>query len=335
MYTSGQTNDLGIIISQVKHIHAQLLEWERGIPPELRPDSFRNRGDDIHRDRTVRVFALQSLTLQTAYDNIQVLLSRPFIGFGRPTDVSPGVHPKAPSIRSRLEREILSMSRDQCWTSSVRLSLSSQYTEIFDLLSRSSAFLQWIMWSFTAGVMLGSLALSSLYSSRIGDCKRAIARLVHALQTAGHPTALGSQTAKILSDLIHLIARQEVQAMITRPSHGLTAGSPAVPAFGLPENEQRECRAAVEGDTSISTPYNGDRGVSGGHLHPQTCTVDSNYEDLTLDFDLFNKDAPGELQEHSDFDAGQGSSMQMNSGPGADMINMAQTWLWNDDFSFI
>ncbi|KAI9162750.1 transcriptional regulatory protein [Paramyrothecium foliicola] len=335
LYRKNDTDKLETIVKRVKAIHRQLLEWERSIPPELRPDSFLGRDAEVKHDPRVRVFALQSLTLQAAYDNIQLLLFRPFIAFSRNT--KPHSNIQEPGLPGN-QTETLALAREQCWISSMRLSLTNKYPEMFRMLTKTIPFPQWVMWSLTAGVMLGILAMSSPFSSRAGECKRAIARLVHTLRCCGHLIPVSEQTSDILADLTHLVAKQEVEAMMASAEISMDQQDITVPAFGTVQ-DTRYPQFAISNSEVRPASYpnmseNGTHETREGRVSSPLADLASVYSfnpvlhqgPPELSTPLVEMNTPGHTNERTLPLPSYGFSMD---------DFMSQTWIWNDEFNLI
>ncbi|KAF7594183.1 hypothetical protein BBP40_010032 [Aspergillus hancockii] len=193
----------------VYRLHTRLVAWENSLPPELRPHSFRENELDGSEDPVRQVFALQALTLQISYDNIRLVLLRPFL-----CAEQPAAGTQSDRISSETSLPIATIRR-QLFEAAARTSHIDQWPTTLQHLSRTVAAMQVGFHCFTAGVVLGMLALSELSSPRLSECQRALARVIHILEVVGAQTPLCNQSIEILTDMMHLIASQEVKRMIS------------------------------------------------------------------------------------------------------------------------
>jgi hypothetical protein len=68
--------DLDSLATKVMSIDKQLRNWFASLPPELKLEELCHKGmKDLPKN--ARLFMLQALALQLAYDNVQILLHRP------------------------------------------------------------------------------------------------------------------------------------------------------------------------------------------------------------------------------------------------------------------
>ncbi|OBT71321.1 hypothetical protein VF21_09126 [Pseudogymnoascus sp. 05NY08] len=206
----------------VKDIHAQLTEWENSLPPELKLDSWNKQAMEKIQDSTSHIFAMQALTLQISYDNIQLLLHRPLMTYqGSSTQLdldSRKLPVDAPhsSPDVALNLDIIELGRSQCWKSALRTSGVDSYAPILRLVGNTPAATNVGIHCLTSGVMLGVLALSDPAGPRVQDCKRGIASLIKVPRNFGLKSVVWDQNAEILTDLMHVIAAEEVKAMLSQ-----------------------------------------------------------------------------------------------------------------------
>ncbi|KAF2967689.1 hypothetical protein GQX73_g5858 [Xylaria multiplex] len=210
-------------IQQIQTVMKDLVDWGKALPPELRPGSFVGKEREVMSNPALRVFALQALTLQVTFDNMYLVLFRPFLCSGRSASM---VFPDSTS--QPLTAPILpgSSIRQQLLESAMRTSNIGRSLEILRLVSRTTAANQVGFHCFTAGVTLGMLALLDLASPRLLELKQALARMINILGIVGAQTPLCGQSIEILTDMIHLIASQEVKHMISRTVSSSTHPGP-------------------------------------------------------------------------------------------------------------
>lgn len=213
-------NDPSSVIQQITEIHQKLLRWEEQLPAQLRMSTFMDRDIDIERNLTLRSFALQAFTLQAAYESMQLLLHRPLISVTQ-------------SGNTGFDRMVAG-SREQCWISAMRLVQADRDPGILQMLEQTAPYTQWVSYAFNGGVMLAVLALTNIRSARTASCKQALAQLIKALRAGSARVEMCSQVCQVLTKLLHLVAAEEVNSMVSADANDLSEEAIDVPAFGAP-----------------------------------------------------------------------------------------------------
>ncbi|KAH6694083.1 hypothetical protein F5X68DRAFT_128374 [Plectosphaerella plurivora] len=214
------------LCQRVIKLHKRLLVWEGGIPLELRVESHpREVPGDTAVEPLRRVFALQALTLRVSYDNVQILLFRPLLSTGGvpksrfPTrQNSPAPASTTQMNQDNVPEPIRSIAQRQCWTSATRTSLLSQSLDILSLSQFNFPAIHVGVHAFSAGVMLGLMALQAPLSARGQESKRGIARIVQIPKATKLKSHVWTQMTQVLTDLMHVIAGEETKALIANPS---------------------------------------------------------------------------------------------------------------------
>jgi hypothetical protein len=230
--------DVDNTMDQVQQIHRLLLQWESQIPPELRATSFASHSVALEHDPIFRIFALQAFTLQAAYENMQLLLHRPFIPLPSKLQAQdpPDKGVKSSALVARHADEFITTSRNQCWISAMRMTDVDCVHGLLNILERTTPYTQWVSYAFNGGVMLAILALTSIGSNRTPLCKQALARLIKALQRGTTKLEMCEQVCRILTKLLHLIAAEEVKVMLNASTEGAVHEEDLiVPDYGYPK----------------------------------------------------------------------------------------------------
>lgn len=249
------------LFERIRGYHKRLLDWERTIPQELRPESYTGR--ELGQDRVLRLYAVQAFTLRLSYDNTHLVLFRPFVSpnerrlvLDAEDDASTTQEPSPPEslpTEGTASQKLVATARNQCWTSAMRTSLLGEHLDIMDQVGHSLASVYIGVHAFSAGVMLSLLSLSDPLSSMAQESKRGMARLI---QISGnlHMT-IWRQMADVLTELMHVIATEETKALISGQT---VSASPAkqtadVATFGCPPDEYPDA-TSDPGSVAMSAP---------------------------------------------------------------------------------
>ncbi|RMJ19316.1 hypothetical protein CDV36_001005 [Fusarium kuroshium] len=227
----------------ISGLHQRLLAWERCMPPELRLESHTSIGSEDNRDASLRrVFAIQALTLRVSYDNVQIFLFRPLIHIGGvprshacTRESSPSLVARAGLDQNNAPSSFIEIAQQQAWTSATRTSLVAQRPDLLRLFEFGFPAIHVGVHAFSAGVMLGLLALLGPLSARGQESKRGIARIIQIPKTTKLRSHVWSQMTDVLTDLMHVIAVEETKALIADPAGLDCRGVPTKPdLFGEP-----------------------------------------------------------------------------------------------------
>ncbi|KAM9884098.1 tall aerial hyphae-4 [Verticillium dahliae] len=222
-------------------------------PPELRSESHPpNTIEDGEDAALKRTFALQALTLQVSYDNVQILLFRPLISIGGVprSRLSTRANSPAPATQAtfaNVPSAFINIAQQQYWTSATRTSDVVKRPDLLRLFQFGFPAIHVGVHAFFAGVMLGLLALLSPLSARGQESKRGIARIIQIPKSSNLRSHVWSQMTMVLTDLMHVIATEETKALIDDPA-GLdlseTHNKPG--ALGSPQNIIQKPSAETE-----------------------------------------------------------------------------------------
>ncbi|KAI1612244.1 fungal-specific transcription factor domain-containing protein [Exophiala viscosa] len=214
------------VVKQVQQIHQRLVEWQKGLPPELGLESLAIVDIDPEKAATFDIFRLQALALQLSYDNMQLVLHRSLIAHDDSRDHA---DPFAEGYAGRnngdkvdiggLTATVIRTSRNQCWESAMRTSLLAQHPEVLELVRTTPVAAYLAMQALTAGVMLGIFSLSNPCSDRAQKAKLGISRLIQMPATVGFRDAAWQQCANILENLLRLILSEEMKVLVSGKRH--------------------------------------------------------------------------------------------------------------------
>lgn len=168
---------------------------------------------------------MQAFTLQISYDNIQLLLHRHLMTYqGASTKLNLDtskllVDAPHSSLDVALTLDIIELGRSQCWKWALRTPGIDSYAPILRLVGNTPAATNVGIHYLTSGVMLGVLAFSDPSGPRVQDCKRGIASLIKVPRNFGLKSVVWDQNVEILTDLMHIIAAEEVKAMLSQDAN--------------------------------------------------------------------------------------------------------------------
>lgn len=242
---------LGMVKQRTQQLHERLLAWEKSVPQALKVETY--LGGSLE-DPVRRRFAMQAMALQMAYDNIQLALFRPFVSDGGPASSlaqSPQTElPVTPAGSSDQPKEhgggvdddddeMYTIAFQQCFTSATRTSMigSQGSLPILHAMHNSPINIHLGVHAFAAGVVLGLLALQNPASVVGQDCKRGIARLIQASKAAGLTAQVWTQAAGVLTELIRVVASEEVDALLRQHDERPSAArerTVCITPFGAP-----------------------------------------------------------------------------------------------------
>lgn len=226
-----RSSSIQVVTEKVAAINAQLVDWSKSLPPELRhsSDGSESTSPEAGTPATSvkRTFELQALALQLAYDNIQILLHRPLLSYNLKIAIEPDeIQERGPSKSPqrdvptgyntpRLNSKAFALSKAQCWESALRTSRLSSRGKILRAAHYTHAATYIGIHLFTAGMVLSIAALSKPLSTQAQEAKQAIARIVRMSDSLGHLSILSAQSGKILQDLVRLILDREMKSIFS------------------------------------------------------------------------------------------------------------------------
>lgn len=214
----------------MRQIDQELTTWFSNIPPELRLRDLTATNIGTLSPKN-RLFILQALSLQLAYDNIQILLHRPLLTqdlrnvtpIRDEFDVSiPYVFPG--SSNEAFDRDAISpedlqkfifTSKERCWDSAIRSSNLGKYKNYLQNAREThvAAFLGINL--YTASMTLCIFALSNPISSQAQVVKQALSRILALSRFLSDRALLSAQTNQVLRNLMRLILEREMKAMLS------------------------------------------------------------------------------------------------------------------------
>ncbi|OAQ76852.1 fungal specific transcription factor [Purpureocillium lilacinum] len=224
--------------SLASEVTTELLAWRSQLPPHLVLDLEQDYRPESSNQR-LRAHLLQSLSLQLTFDNLLIVLYRPFLA--RQVDHlsmesaslhdSPLQHaftshgPPGPSSGDNVNphtNDHIPIVNHAVGHSEYWLDAAMGTTRITELpklaaLAKDSHLVAFMAINvFHAGIVLILLALSDPLSDRAQQLKRIVSRVLRLQEAMGEQSALSRQSGMVLQNLIALLVRREGDAMLGR-----------------------------------------------------------------------------------------------------------------------
>ncbi|KAJ6114112.1 hypothetical protein N7512_007557 [Penicillium capsulatum] len=196
------------VVDLASKISTKLVEWFDRLPMELKLESHVNLDMSDLTEPEVEVcqlYHLQALVLQLAYDNIQIILHRPFLRYGHRLILSPVSH--SSDARPTSFEQCKHCARRTC-------SILPRHTDVLLVAQNTHAAAYIAIQNFTAGVTLGMVALSDPGSEQSLDAKRGVANSISLQQMLAQSSVVPSQTVRVLEGLFQLIFKREMQTLL-------------------------------------------------------------------------------------------------------------------------
>ncbi|TGO68399.1 hypothetical protein BOTNAR_0025g00310 [Botryotinia narcissicola] len=214
---------------QAISINTNLVRWFDRLPPELKLESNTNldvSNLSASEVKVYRLFQLQALVLQLAYDNIQIILHRPFLRYNHCLAVLP----------TSATSDLRPTSLEQCRHCARRTcNISPRYANLLLAARDTHAVAYVAIQNFTAGVTLGMVALSDPGSEQAQDAKRGVSNSISLQRMLAVSSVVPLQTVKVLEQLFRLIFKKEMEIMLDGPPLNLETGKVA---SNFPQREQ-------------------------------------------------------------------------------------------------
>ncbi|KAF2092513.1 hypothetical protein NA57DRAFT_82229 [Rhizodiscina lignyota] len=218
-------------IKRAIEINNKLVSWYDNLPPELRLDEHKTCTTQNLSDsdqKICKIFTLQALALQLAYDNIQIVLHRPFLRY---------------NIRSFNKSQFvdgesdLATSTEQCFHSALRtckIGIQHRKALLAARETHSGAYLA--IQNFAAGMILCMIALSKAMPLHVEEAKQGVAYAISLQRLLAKNFAVSAQTVQVLERLLRLIFNQEMALMLENAHNGNHDNELGVPTMeALPQ----------------------------------------------------------------------------------------------------
>jgi hypothetical protein len=244
----------------IKNISERLGEWRRRLPPDLILDF----DCDVALDSPaqLKAYSLQALSLQLTFDNIIIILHRPFIAQQVDSLSKPSPAPaQDPLLRTSHSGHRMNFggspashstsfpmspempSTEQWWSAAVRTSRITELPQLAQLATESHLVAFLAINLFNSAIVMVVCALSDPLSDKAQEAKRYITRIYRLLELLGRRSTLPMQSSVVLKDVIRMLLHREEEAMLaTVASQNVSRQSRS----GTPSDEWRHFQVSVQ-----------------------------------------------------------------------------------------
>ena len=209
----------------------QLWTWRWQLPPTLLLDLDNDCSTDM--SMSAKVHQLQSLALQLTFDNLLIILHRPFLA--QQVDFLQGVQRVPPTTESDAQQPA---ARDyyaypsryastpgsspnsqvssplQWWHAAVRISRVTELPQLAQVATETHLVAFLAINLFNSAIVMVVHALPDPLSDKAQEAKRTITRIFRLQELLGKRSTLSMQSSTVLRSVIHLLLRREAEAIL-------------------------------------------------------------------------------------------------------------------------
>jgi hypothetical protein len=201
--------------TEIMEVTARLWEWRQQLPAHL----LLHLDHDYEQNpsSTSRVHSLQALALQLTFDNLLIIIHRPFLAqqvdqlFKSQTTKEQGT--AFPAFDPSNTTSSTSSS-EQWWNAAVRTSKVTEMPQLAKAAINSHLVAFLAINLFNSAIVMVVMALSDPLSNRAQEVKRTITRVFRLQELLGKRSTLSMQSNTVLKDIIHMLLRREAEAML-------------------------------------------------------------------------------------------------------------------------
>lgn len=207
----------------VQDVTGRLWEWQQSLPPHLKMDLSQDCSPNMTAASIAH--ALQSLALQLTFDNLLIIIHRPFITQQidtlREDCASPSAsnEPHSSNLNSRRNSTSSlaspSSSPRQWWDAAMRTARVTELPQLAQLATDSHLVAFLAINLFNSAIVMVVMALAAPLSDRAQEVKRTITRVFRLQQAIGRRSKLSTQSSAVLRNVIQLLLQREADAILT------------------------------------------------------------------------------------------------------------------------
>lgn len=217
----------------VQTVTEQLWSWRRSLPSTLNCEMNRDCEPEITlRSKSHR---LQSLSLQLTFDNLLIILHRPFISqqidslhlsqaLDKSSPTGNSSYGAAPMDAAYVPTQHVNITTDptetqgsstqEWWNAAVRTSKVTELPQLAQLATDSHLVAFLAINLFNAAIVMAVMAVSDPLSDMAQEAKRVITRIYRLQELLGKRSTLSMQSCLVLRNVIHLLLRREAEAIL-------------------------------------------------------------------------------------------------------------------------
>ena len=224
----------------VKDVTTRLWHWRSSLPGHLLMDLDRDCSPEM--DPTVKTHCLQALALQLTFDNLLIILHRPFLAWHidsltvqRSSEVSP----------QTFGGDVQTSSPQEWWDAALRTSRITELPQLAQLATDSHLVAFLAINLFNSAIAMVVMALSDPLSDKAQEVKRITTRIFRLQDLFGRRSKLSMQSSVILKNVVELLLRREKEAIFA-----------PVPAGKRPEEVTETTPSSTTGLLSVRETLN-------------------------------------------------------------------------------
>lgn len=200
----------------VKSVTIRLWEWRRALPHQL----IINLDSDCSPElsTTERAHSLQSLALSLTFDNLLIILHRPFLAWKIDTLTNRGGADMSTSTPSN---DVQTSSPQEWWDAALRTARITELPQFAQLATDSHLVAFLAINLFNAAIVMVVMALTDPLSDKAQEVKRIITRIFRLQDLFGRRSKLSLQSSAVLKNVVQLLLRRENEAIFA-PVQGNT-----------------------------------------------------------------------------------------------------------------
>jgi hypothetical protein len=211
----------------VKDVTTRLWQWRSSLPEHLLMDLDKDCSPEM--DPTAKAHCLQALALQLTFDNLLIILHRPFLAWHidsltvrRGSDVSPHT----------FTDDTQTSSPQEWWVAALRTSRITELPQLAQLATDSHLVAFLAINLFNSAIAMVVMALSNPLSDKAQEVKRITTRIFRLQGLFGRRSKLSMQSSIILKNVVELLLRREKEAIFapvpaTKRSEEVTETTPS------------------------------------------------------------------------------------------------------------
>jgi hypothetical protein len=214
-----------------KKMNQKLGEWRQALPTHLAFDL--DHDVELYAPTELKIHRLQALSLQLTFDNITIVLHRPFLAqqvdFLAKTNPSSVQTQGSGTLHRQHSTPLHTVSMDSSsdtaspapmpsaeywWGAAIRTSRITGLPQLAQLATDSHLVAFLAINLFNSAIVMVVCALSDILSDRAQEAKRYITRIFRLQELLGKRSTLPMQSSNVLRDVVRMLLHQEEEVML-------------------------------------------------------------------------------------------------------------------------